>query len=237
MPLIVLPDTAHDAATNMAIDASLLYSVPKKSAVFRHYDWTEPTITFGYTQRINKIRTIAPDNLRLCRRITGGGIVDHRNDWTYALILHFHLEAAKIPATKLYETIHHCIQQALAAQSIETQLAPCPRACGQTPTKPSAGPSQCFVLPAANDVLRPDGKKIAGAAMKRTRQGLLIQGSINRSALPETFDYKKLSHTFPERIADQLNLNLSKDSDHSPDRQHIRQERLRFESTDWTNKR
>ena len=237
MPLIVLPDTAHDAATNMAIDASLLNSAPKKSAVFRHYNWTEPTITFGYTQRINEIRTVAPDNLRLCRRITGGGIVDHRNDWTYALILQFHLKAAQIPATELYKMIHHCIQQALATQSIKTQLAPCPRACGQTPAKPPTGPSQCFVLPAANDVLHPDGKKIAGAAMKRTRQGLLIQGSINRSALPETFDYKELSNTLPERIADRLNLNLSKDTDHLPDQQHIQQERQRFESADWTNKR
>ena len=147
------------------------------------------------------------ENIQLCRRLTGGGIVDHRNDWTYALILHSHLEAAQIPATELYEKTHRCIQQALATQSIETQLAPCPRACGQTPANPPTGPSQCFVSPTANDVLHPNGKKIAGAAMKRTRQGLLIQGSINRSALPETFSYKELFNTLSEQIANSLNLN------------------------------
>ena len=238
MPLIVLPYAANDAATNMAIDASLLDSAPKENAIFRHYNWTEPTITFGYTQRINEVKTVVPDNIKLCRRLTGGGIVDHRNDWTYALILNAQLKAAQIPATELYETIHRCIQQTLAIQSIETQLAPCPRACEETPAKSPAGPSQCFVLPTANDVLQPNGKKTAGAAMKRSRKGLLIQGSIDRGALPETFDYKELSNTLPKLIADKLNLDLSTDRNHLPDQQqYIQQERQRFESEHWTNKR
>lgn len=237
MLLLVLPNTAHDAATNMAIDASLLYSAPEESAIFRHYDWTEPTITFGYTQRIKEIKTVVPDNIYLCRRLTGGGIVDHRHDWTYALALNSQLSAAQIPATELYAAIHKCIQQALATQSIATQLAPCPRACGEAPANPSVGPSQCFVLPAANDVMHPNGRKIAGAAMKRTRQGLLIQGSIDRSTLPETFNFQTLSNTFPKVLADALNLNLSEDCKNLPDKQHIHQERERFESAAWTNRR
>lgn len=222
----------------MAMDASLLDTVPEESAVFRHYDWTEPTITFGYTQRISEIKAIAPKNIRLCRRITGGGIVDHRKDWTYALVLHSHLKPAQAPATKLYATIHKCIQETLAAQSIETQLAPCPRACGQVTKKPSNGPSQCFLLPAANDVLHPDGKKIAGAAMKRTRQGLLIQGSLDRSALPETFDFQALSDSLQQILASTFCLDLSEDCiENIYDKKQVRQERQRFKSTAWTQRR
>ena len=238
MLFIRLPESAHDAATNMAIDASLLHFIPEKRALFRHYGWTEPAITFGYTQRIQEVRTVVPQNIRLCRRLTGGGIVDHRNDWTYALILHSRLKAAQTKATELYVTVHRCIQQALSIQSIETQLAPCPRICNEAPANENlAEPSQCFVQPTANDVLHADGRKIAGAAMKRTRQGLLIQGSINRSALPDTFNSSDLSKSLSESLAATLSLNLSKDHRNLLDQQSIRQEFKRFESDAWTNRR
>lgn len=237
MQLFVLPNTSANAATNMAIDASLLVSVPEESAIFRHYGWTEPAITFGYTQRINEIKTVVTDNICLCRRITGGGIVDHRDDWTYALVLHAHLSTAQNPATELYAAIHKCIQQALATQSITTHLAPCPRACEQASTKPSAGPGQCFLQPAANDVLHPDGKKIAGAAMKRTRNGLLVQGSIDRRSLPTDFDFENFSIAFQKELSGPLNLSLSKQYTGLSDENHVQQERQRFESDSWKNRR
>ena len=237
MRLIVLPDTSEDAATNMAIDASLLLSLPQDTAVFRHYGWSKPAATFGYTQYIDQVRNVFAENIQLCRRLTGGGIVDHRNDWTYALVLHSHLEAAQIPATKLYATIHQCIQEALADQSIDTRLAPCPRTCEQAPAKPVTGPDKCFMLPAANDVIHPNGIKIAGAAMKRNREGLLAQGSIDRSALPNDFDFQGFSTAFSRILADALNLNLSKDYKNLPKDKYIQRERQRFESVAWTHKR
>ena len=51
MPLLRLPNSLADASTNMAIDAALLKSIPAEVALFRHYAWSEPTITFGYTQK------------------------------------------------------------------------------------------------------------------------------------------------------------------------------------------
>lgn len=237
MSLIILPESTHDPATNMAIDAALLDSVPEKSAVFRHYGWTEPAITFGYTQRIQEVRTVVPEGAHLCRRLTGGGIVDHRNDWTYALILHSQLETAQVLATELYEKIHQCIQQALAKQVITTRLAPCPRACDQIPSPKPTAPSQCFVQPTANDILHPDGRKIAGAAMKRTRQGLLIQGSIDRSTLPDTFGEQSFSNTLQELLAKLLHLNLSGDHKRLPEQRWVQKRHQQFESSNWTNRR
>lgn len=221
----------------MAIDAVLLRSVPSESAFFRHYNWTKPAVTFGYTQRIDEIKQVIPHNIELCRRITGGGIVDHRHDWTYAMVMHSRLKAARMPATELYTIIHRCIQKAMAAQAIETRLSPCPRACGEAPNPPPAGPSQCFVLPAANDVLDMQGRKIAGAAMKRTREGILIQGSINRRPLPTAFDFSALSVALPEILADALELRLFRGRRNLPDEQEIQQERQRFEGTDWASRR
>jgi lipoate-protein ligase A len=239
VPLILLPNAFGDAATNMAVDATLLYTLPKGIAAFRHYGWTEPTITFGYTQRIAEVQTAFPKGLRLCRRLTGGGIVDHRNDWTYALALQTDLPAAHARATELYATIHRCIQQALVDQDIKSQLAPCPRTCGQTLQKKSAAPDQCFVLPTTDDVIRPDGVKIAGAAMKRAREGLLIQGSINIGALPNALDINILATNFQQALSDQLTIPIGTTEDlrNLFDSPRIQQERERFESDDWQSKR
>ncbi|TVP77007.1 MAG: lipoate--protein ligase family protein, partial [Puniceicoccaceae bacterium] len=142
--LIQLPNAFGDAATNMAIDAALLDCIPAGLATFRHYGWTEPAATFGYAQSYAEVRSAlsaapavdaAPPVL--VRRQTGGGIVDHRNDWTYALILHHSLPAAQRPATQIYQQIHQAISQTLQSIGIETQLAPCPRACHNPPPAPT----------------------------------------------------------------------------------------------------
>jgi len=239
VPLIILPHAFGDAATNMALDAALLYTLPKGIAVFRHYGWTEPAITFGYTQRISEINATFSEELRRCRRLTGGGTVDHRNDWTYALALQTDLPPAHRPATELYATIHRCIQLALESQSIQSQLAPCPRACGKLPAKELTGPEQCFVQPTANDVIHLDGTKIAGAAMKRCREGLLVQGSIARDALPDDFDYQTFAEAFQQALANELAIPIGTVADLRTlfDSRRIQQERERFESATWINQR
>lgn len=224
----------------MAIDASLLYTLPTGIASFRHYGWTEPAITFGYTQRFAEVQATFPnDDLRLCRRLTGGGMVDHRNDWTYALAIQSDLAAAQMPAKDLYARLHRSIQTALESQQIESQLAPCPRACGQLPQPKRSSPDQCFVQPTTDDVLRPDGVKIAGAALKRAREGLLIQGSINKDALPDAFDFNAFANSFQQNIAHALELPIGTTEDLRTlfDSPRIQQERIRFESDAWQTKR
>lgn len=238
MPLLRLPNAYGDAATNMAIDAALLDSIPTDIALFRHYGWSEPAITFGYTQRYAEIDQLTPDNATRCRRLTGGGIVDHRNDWTYTLILHTSLPAAHRPSNELYQALHKCLLNAVQNQHVQAALAPCPRACGSTPKNTQLA-DQCFVHPVAYDVLTPNGQKIAGAALKRTRSGLLAQGSIDRSRLPENFDYARFAEDFIQQLADCFEIPIG----HSDDLRTlfngplIQQERARFSSTDWTQKR
>ena len=236
--LISLPNAFGDAATNMAIDAALLDSIPAGLAAFRHYAWTEPAATFGYAQRFDEVRSSLGNELALCRRLTGGGIVDHRNDWTYALIVAASLPIATIPATELYERIHRTISQVIAAQDLENQLAPCPRHCDELP-KASDGPDLCFVKPAANDVLRTDGKKIAGAAMKRNRKGLLIQGSIDRSALPDNFDFDQFQQLLIRQLSTDLNLSKGELEDIRPlfNSDQIQTYKEKFQSPQWNRRR
>ena len=41
---------------------------------------------------------------------------------------------------------------------------------------------QCFVSPSPNDVIANNGAKLAGAAQRRTRKGILHQGSVSLEA-------------------------------------------------------
>ena len=246
--LIALPNAFGDAATNMAIDAALLAHMPVGLAAFRHYGWQEPAATFGYTQQYHKVVSelasghapIKPAQARttLTRRMTGGGIVDHRNDWTYALILHSSVSAALTPATDPYAQIHQAISLSLDEIGIDSRLAPCPRHCKETPVA-SEIPTRCFITPAAKDVLRPDGQKIAGAAMKRSRQGLLIQGSLDRSSLPGTLNFTSFQNHLVEHLASILDLELGELEDIRPlfKSERIEHEKQRFAGEAWNRRR
>jgi len=239
---ILLPNAFGDAATNMAIDTALLHTLPKGVAVFRHYGWTEPSLTFGYAQPYAEVRTIAPKDIRLCRRPTGGGIVDHRNDWTYALVIHTELPTARTPAGQLYKKIHHSLARALEEQRVQSQLAPCPSGHGSHEVLASYGkpqPNQCFYRPALNDVINPDGIKIAGAAMKRTRAGLLVQGSIDRATLPLGFDFPRFTENFYRQLAKTLCIpaGIAEDLRALFNGPRIAEERARYAGDAWNRKR
>ena len=137
--------------------------------VLRFYGWTEPAATFGYFQKYAEVERAT--SLRpLIRRPTGGGIVPHDADWTYSLAFPPGHEWHSLKAEESYRRVHEWIQSAFAELKIATELAPWKSAPGR------AG-SRCFVGYEKSDLLW-HGKKIAGAAQRRNKLGLLIQGSV-----------------------------------------------------------
>lgn len=153
---------------NMAWDEALLEAAPRLAQpVLRFYGWTEPAATFGYFQKFAEVQRTT--NLRpLIRRPTGGGMVPHDGDWTYSLAFQAGDPWHQLKAVESYRRVHEWIQTAFARAGLATELAPCCR-------KELSG--QCFIGAERFDVLW-RGRKIAGAAQRRTRDGLLIQGSI-----------------------------------------------------------
>ena len=168
MNCLLLNSGQCDAAFNMALDEALLEHVSRLGApVLRFYGWTEPAATFGYFQKYSEIERATP--LRpLIRRPTGGGLVPHDADWTYSFIVPPGHEWHSLAAVESYRRIHEWIQCAFAEMKIETQLAS---------VKKSEIPGACFAGHEKSDLLW-RGKKIAGAAQRRNKLGLLIQGSI-----------------------------------------------------------
>jgi lipoate-protein ligase A len=156
------------ADLNMAVDEALLeFASHLGKPVVRFYGWTERAATFGYSQKFVEVARLT--HLRpLVRRPTGGGLVPHEADWTYSLVFppgHWWYASR---ATDSYQRVHEWIRDAFARLDLTTELAPGRR-------KDLAG--QCFVGAERFDVLW-RGTKIAGAAQRRNRQGLLIQGSV-----------------------------------------------------------
>jgi lipoyl(octanoyl) transferase len=157
----------------MALDEALLEAMPRLGApCLRFYGWTEPAASFGYFQKYDEVERLTA--LRpLVRRPTAGGLVPHDADWTYSAVFPSAHEWYELAAIESYRRIHAWIQSAFAALDVPTELAPC---CHK------AGPGQCFVGCEQFDLLW-HGRKIAGAAQRRRRDGLLIQGSVQPPSL------------------------------------------------------
>lgn len=180
MKLHLLPVRTAGAAENMAVDFLLLQRYPESTAPrFRHYEWRGPAFTFGFSQKLGFVRANLPagETLDLCRRPTGGGIVDHRHDWTYALVLPRGHTLYDARAVQSYRAVHECLAEALRALG---QAAEVKTACDPCET----GPGICFQRAELYDVINSaTGAKIAGAAQKRNKHGLLFQGSIEKSSV------------------------------------------------------
>ncbi len=185
--LHLLPTRTAGAAENMALDFLLLQSYPTCDAArFRHYDWFATAFTFGYSQRVEFVRANLPaeERVELCRRPTGGGIVDHRNDWTYALAVPRGHPVEESRATESYRLVHEALAVALVelGQPAEVKLD-----CEPPPGDKFAlglGLGVCFRRAELYDVVNRDtGAKVAGAAQRRNKRGLLFQGSIDKTSV------------------------------------------------------
>src|SRR5688572_9269463 len=169
-PFLLLRTAPRSAAQNMAVDEVLLHFVAAwDKAVLRFYRWSEAAASFGYFQKykdVERMTTLRP----LVRRPTGGGLVAHDADWTYSLAFPPTAEWYGLKATESYQRVHLWVREAFAGAGLSTNLA-------AERASPVAFPGQCFVGAEQFDVLFND-RKIAGAAQRRTKQGLLIQGSI-----------------------------------------------------------
>jgi lipoate-protein ligase A len=162
------------AALNMAIDEALLAgaSVP----ILRFYGWRQPALSFGYFGRYAEVESQS-DHREIVRRWTGGGIVPHGDDLTYSIIIPASDPWFQRSSLEIYRASHEAIRAALVANGIAAEVV------SEAAPKISEA---CFANAVRADVMS-DGKKIAGAAHRRSRAGLLHQGSIQYPNLPPRF--------------------------------------------------
>lgn len=152
----------------MGLDEALLLTCQEtQQPVLRFYGWSEPAATFGLFQKYSDVSkwTNVP---KLIRRPTGGGLVSHLHDWTYSIIIPRGTPWYDLTASVSYQYLHQWLQGAFKVLRVDCSLAPHPR---------GEAPGSCFIGADQYDLLW-NGRKIAGAAQRRTKVGMLIQGSV-----------------------------------------------------------
>ena len=175
----------HRAPLNMAIDEALLRNAQEPT--LRVYAWERPAVSFGYFSKASEITAAWPTH-EWVRRWTGGGTVVHENDLTYTLVIPRSCPFAQLVAAESYRQIHALLAQLLSPDSA---LAP------EAPPKVSEA---CFENPAKHDILL-GGRKIGGAAQRRTRFGLLHQGSIQAGQTAGEGWAANLGEAFAENVS------------------------------------
>ena len=190
-------DTAHDPFYNMAMDEILLQNTRENGVpLIRIYDWDRPSVSIGYVQRYDA----APyEKYTVVRRPTGGGIVYHDNDLTYTAVVPADDPICKLNRIDSYHVFHEAILKTLGELGLEGSLSPDKCAPVDRATM------QCFNTPTRYDVIA-DGKKYAGAAQRRTRDGILHQGSIDLTFLE--CDKKLLTKKLLAAFEKQFNMNF-----------------------------
>ena len=180
----------RSAAMNMAIDQALLESAA--APLIRFYRWESPALSFGYFGRFADVADKASER-DLVRRWTGGGIVFHGEDLTYSVVIPANDPVFAESSMSIYENVHRALRKALVANGQSAELA-------LEASVVDAGKEivdrgyNCFANPVRADVMI-DSRKVAGAAQRRTRVGLLQQGSVQ---------YVDLGNGLAERFAQAL---------------------------------
>ena len=235
--LAILPDRQANAFAQMAEDALLLDCYPEKDQLrFRHYTWEKPAFTFGYSQSYAWVESQMTEPLELCRRMTGGGLVDHRCDWTYALVIPPSHPWYAQAASQTYRQNHEALAQAFQSMG----QAAIVRSCDEPDVPPPASgmPTFCFSRAEPCDVIHPESRqKIAGAALRRNRSGLLLQGSVEKSLVPDGLDWPAFGQAFIAALEARLEAPaLSVDRpEYAADQALAVYEQ--FASSDWNQRR
>lgn len=179
----------HDAATNMAIDETLLtwHSEGKIPPIIRFYGWDKPSLSVGHSQNEQKtldFEGIHKHGCHFVRRLTGGSAVLHDHEVTYSIIVNEN--NSKIPHTvnEAYYVLADGLLRGYQSLGIEATFARPLQESGDNRT------AVCFETPAIYEILA-DEKKLSGNAQTR-RKGVLLQ----HGSLPMSYDTTMLFDLF-----------------------------------------
>lgn len=190
-------DNEHSPDLNMAIDEELLFESQKTNTPFlRFYQWDRKAMSIGYIQSYSQtVKT----GYNLVRRPTGGGVVFHDIDLTYTIVIPSGHKIELLSREESYHIFHKVIISALASIGLAGELIQA------TEISKERHSMQCFTAPVKFDVAiktSDSSSKVAGAAQRRTKYGILHQGSI---VLP---DMKIIRKTLIQNIIESFKSSL-----------------------------
>jgi len=177
----VLKTAPSSAEENMQFDRVLLDSLdPKGEPILHFYDWKYRSLTFGYFIQPEKL--LNPSEMKefdIARRPTGGGIIFHLWDLAFSLLIPSGSPCFFLNPLENYRWVNQVVKESigqflnLKEESVDLLV------------EPTFGDEEregrsffCMARPTQYDVLF-RGRKVAGAAQRRKKEGFLHQGSIS----------------------------------------------------------
>ncbi|MCC5832451.1 MAG: lipoate--protein ligase family protein [Chlamydiales bacterium] len=176
----------RNAAANMALDAALLSDLKdEEDAILHLYDWEGDAATYGHfidPEKFLNMEGVSKSALDLAKRPTGGGIIFHNCDLAFSVLVPAAHPGFSTNPLENYAFVNRRVVWAigqmvnLAADLLPEEPEPLDLYCK----------SFCMAKPTKYDVMI-QGKKVGGAAQRKTRDGYLHQGSIALGSLPESY--------------------------------------------------
>lgn len=167
-----LPAISAPMPFQMALDEVLFRNMEALEVaappILRFFYSSEPWLTAGYFEKEQEM----PQGVRACRRLTGGGRVEHGNDVIFSIIASKQDDSSFGSVKASYHKIHEAVKGALESLGHKITFY---SADGDGSELPRG--AECFVFPIDSD-LAMEGKKIAGGSQKRSSGVLLHHESI-----------------------------------------------------------
>ncbi|MFH1312043.1 MAG: hypothetical protein ABIJ00_02345 [Candidatus Eisenbacteria bacterium] len=162
----------YDAGYNMMLDLRLytLCENGSDSGFLRFYTWSGRTLSLGHFEDASVIdmARALEDGVQVVRRPTGGRVVLHGDDLTYAVVVP---RGAGQSPLEAYRMISECIVRGFTRLGIEVGLERSSACKSDVTRKP------CFVSTSRYEILH-RGRKVAGSAQKTGSSAVLQHGSI-----------------------------------------------------------
>ena len=172
-------DPPREASLNMAVDEMLALSQSTENAqpTLRFYAWSEPSITTGYFQNVERVAQIfqaSKKGIPVVRRLSGGGAVLHGNDLTFSFSLPVSNPFMPTDVKSSYLKINEVVRVGLKPDHPTIDYADCRTVpSGKRESKEKI----CFESPVCYDLLL-SGRKILGSSQRRIGKCLLHQATL-----------------------------------------------------------
>lgn len=166
-------------------DADLLRHLQSSSQPRIHfYEWDRPCLTYGYftdPTRYLDSSALNHHQIDMARRPTGGGIIFHLTDLAFSLLIPSSYPGLSVNTLDNYALVNRRIAKAVqqfTSHSFKPTLLTEEWGCEMAECH-----GFCMAKPTQYDLVI-QGKKVGGAAQRRTKQGLLHQGSLSLALPP-----------------------------------------------------
>ncbi len=182
MPTLRFIDSQFfSGAMNMAVDETLAGSLSQKTATpyIRFYQWKPATISFGYNQKIERIIDIEAAQtagFALVRRMSGGKMVFHNDEYTFSTGLTAEFIESRIGRGKTFLEMFQLVISPLI-EGLKQMGVPARFASSREEMRHSSNSLHCYATAAGHSIYA-GKRKLVGAAGVFRENCLIVHGSI-----------------------------------------------------------